>query len=211
MALQVNDVVTRARSTLLDASGVAWTDAELISYFNGGLSQIIALKPDAYPVRSSVTLVSGVAQPLPTGGILFMGANYNDTGASVTVQPFDEFIRVHPTWFTDPAGSVRYVLFDPRTPRLFYVYPKATAGDALNIIYGGSPPRVTALNDGIGLLDYWENALWAFVCALAYAKNSKRQDFAKSDEMMKLFMQTVGGVAASFAALGAKPDIRGVT
>lgn len=210
MALTAATVTDRARSTLLDQSGVSWTDSELVSYINGAMTQIVALKPDALPKRITITLVSGAPQTIPSDGVLFMGAPVNSAGGSVTMHSFEEFVRVHPTWGADTAGAPRCVLFDPRLPTGFYVYPRALAGDTLVIWYGALPDRVASTGGTIDLPDYYETALWAYVCALAYAKNSKRQDFAKSDEMMKLFMQSVAGVTPPQHALGARPDVKGV-
>lgn len=206
-----SDIITRARYTLLDSSGVAWDDAEMLSYLNGGLTQLVSLKPDAYPKIASVALAAGVWQDLPADGVLFLDAIANASGSGVTVEATHEFVRVHPEWATAVASaSVRYVLFDPRLPTKFNVYPPATAGATLVVKYGAKPDRITALGDSIEVPDWFETPLWAFVVASAYAKNSKRQDLAKFGQFMGVFTNFVVGNTPSERTTAAIVDPQGV-
>lgn len=209
MAVLASDVLTRARSTLLDAGKVAWSDAELISYLNSGMTQVVSLKPNAYPKAATLTLAAGVAQALPADGVMFLDCSRNGDGNMVTVTNVHEIARVHVNWAAEAPSSPLCVMLDPRFPRIFYVYPPSPASHGLPVVYGAIPPRVAVLSDPISLVDTYETALWAFVCSMAYAKNSKRQDFAKADEMMKLFTQTVTGNVVVERATTSKPDIKG--
>lgn len=210
MTLLASTILARVRYTLIDAAGTAWPDAELLSYLNGGMTQIIDLKPDAFPRVATVTLVGGPIQSLPSDGALFLNCIVNHVGEGVTVQPMSEFVRVQPQWTQAAAGNTRYVLIDPRLPKTFYVYPPAVNNDPLQVMYGAIPTRLTAISDSVDLADYYETSLWAFTCALAYAKNTKQQDFSKSDEMMKIFTQSVIGNTPIERATATKPDLRGV-
>lgn len=205
----VSDILARVRSTLLDAAAQGWTNTELISYLNGGMTQIVALKPDANPVSLNMALDPGVEQVLPDDGVLFLDCLRNHAGDSVTVEAAHEFVRTHTTWPTDAPGATRYVLFDPRFPRTFHVYPPADSGRRLPIFYGALAPRVDATTDEIGLPNTFETALWAFVVGSAYAKNSKRQDLTKADQFMKLFAQSVALNTPAERATAARADPKG--
>lgn len=210
MTLLASTILARVRYTLIDAAGTAWPDAELLSYLNGGITQIVDLKPDAFPKVGTITLVAGPTQSLPADGVLFLNCIVNHIGEGVTIPPMSEFVRSQPQWTQATAGYTRYVLVDPRLPKTFFVYPPAVVNDQLQVMYGAIPTRITALSDNIGLADYYETSLWAFVCASAYAKNTKQQDFTKTDEMMKIFTQSVVGNTPIERATATKPDIRGV-
>lgn len=211
MALLASDIIARVRHTLLDASGVAWADAELLSYLNGGLTQLVSLKPDAYPKVASVSLVAGVWQDLPADGVLFLDAIANTSGSGVTVEAAHEFVRVHPDWAAATASAnIRYVLFDPRLPTKFNVYPPAATGAALVVKYGAKPDRLTATSDSIAVPDWFETPLWAFAVASAYAKNSKRQDLAKFGQFMGIFTNFVVGNTPSERTTAAIIDPQGV-
>lgn len=205
-----SDILAPARHTLLDASGVAWADAELLSYLNSGLTELVSRKPDVYPKVGAITLVAGVWQDLPADAVLFLDAITNAAGAGVTVEAPHEFVRVHPTWASDTASAnVRYVLFDPRLPTKINVYPPATAGATLTVKYGAVPVRLTATSDAVTVPAWYETALWAFVVAMAYAKNSKRQDMAKFTQFMALFSASVLGNTPAERATAAVIDRAG--
>lgn len=211
MALLGSDIIGFARGTLLDAAGVAWSDAELLQYLNAGLTSLVSMKPDAYPKVVSLALVAGVWQDLPADAVLFLDAIANTAGGSVTVEAAHEFIRVHPGWAADTASAnVQYVLFDPRLPTKFSVYPPATAGATVMVKYGAKAARLTATSDSISVPDWYETALWAFVVATALAKNSKRQDLAKTQGFMSTFTQAVIGNTATERNTAAVVDIKGV-
>jgi len=212
MTLQASAIITPVRATLLDATGVTWTDAELIGYLNAGVTQLVGLKPDANSVENDVDLVPGVAQALPANGVLFMDCIRNSTGNRVTVQPIHEFVRTHPTWARDAADiNTVYVLFDPRLPRNFWVWPPAPSDDGMHlpVMYGATPTRIAALTDEIGVPDYWEFALGAFVLARAYAKNSRRHDIVKSKEFMDRFLTLVGGTTQTERLMAGRADVEG--
>ena len=212
MSFLASAVIQRARYTLLDESAVAWSNAELYSYLNGGMTQLVSIKPDAYPRVASLTLVAGTWQSLPDDGVLFLDAVQNTAGGFVTVQAAHEFVRVHPTWAADTASAnVSYVLFDPRLPTNFNVYPPATAGATLRVKYGAmAEPVVPTTQETVDFPAWYETPLWAFVVGSAYAKNGKRQDLAKFQQFMSMFMQAVAGNTASERSTAPAADPKGV-
>lgn len=191
--LQATDILTRARYTLLDANKQGWSDDELLSYLNGGMTQVVSLKPDALPIVDLVALDPGVMQELPANGVLLLDAVMNGQGSTVTLQSLHEFSRVHPDWAKDAEGPTRYVLFDPRLPRHYHVYPQASSGRNVWLKYGIMPDRLDGPNKFIDFADWYETPLWAFVVASAYAKNAQRQNLAKSAQFMAMFTQFVAG------------------
>jgi len=211
MALTANTIVARVRQTLLDpAPGGTWIDDELIAHLNAGIAQLIALKPDALPTETDVVMVAGVAQSLGTNGVLFMDCLRNAAGNKVTVQPIHEFVRVRAGWAQDAqSANTEYVLFDPRLPRTFWVYPPAISETHLPVLQGTQPARVAALTDPIGVPDQWESALWTYVVACAYAKDGTRQDLEKTREFMKMFTDWINANTQVVRAMGAKSDIEG--
>ena len=72
------------------------------------------------------------------------------------------------------------------------------------------PTRLAATSSAIGIPDWYETALWAFVVASAYAKNSKRQDLAKTQQFMAMFSQNVLGNTAAERTTAPAADPKGV-
>lgn len=189
-----SDIIAPARYTLLDVSGVAWPDAEMLVYVNETIRESVAVKPDIYPVTGEIPLVAGVAQALPAGGVLLIDATHNvDTGRTVSVVDLPLLQEANRFW---PAATqqaeVENFAIDPRTPRLFFVSPPNNGAGRLFGTYGGTPAALTAVSDVFPLLDIYQPAITAGVISRAYAKNSKRQDLAKAATYRQQWAQTLG-------------------
>lgn len=207
--LQAHDIIDRVRYTLLDTGKDGWSDAELISYLNSALAQLIVLKPDAIPTAELVSLAPGALQDIPDDGVVFITALYNGHGESVTVQSLAEMSRTNPDWAAAEHGSPLIVMYDTRIPTSFWVSPPADSGRNLWILYGAQANTITGLNTQLGCPDKWQHALWAGVVGMAYAKNSTRQNLAKSAQFLALFEHYIVGATPALLAAGAKDDIRG--
>lgn len=202
-----SDVITPARHTLLDASGVAWPDAELLGYLNEGLRDSVTAKPDIYPVEGEIPLVAGVVQTLPAGGVLLIDITHNvGTGRTVTVVDLPLLQEANRFW---PAATrqaeVENFAIDPRTPRKFLVSPPNDGEGRAYGVYGSTPAALTALTGTFPLLDAYQPALTAYVLSRAFAKNSKRQDLAKSATYRQQWAQALG--AKSVATSAAVPHV----
>lgn len=128
---RVTDILDKARRVLGDKSKTRWTDADLLSLFNEGLSHFVlnakTLKRRSYmliennigiydvsPYSSSIQRVQYLSQVLE--------------GKLSSVMD-----KVDPTW-EDTIGSVpQAVIFDVYGSNVFRLYPKVSAGSA-NII-----------------------------------------------------------------------------
>ena len=74
MALTPNNIFTRVADTLQDVGNVRWTSAELLRYLNDGRRELAINKPDIYSEHSSVALVAGTKQSIPSDGNRFIDA-----------------------------------------------------------------------------------------------------------------------------------------
>lgn len=202
-----SDLLTPARHTLLDASGVAWTDAELLVYLNEAIRESVAVKPDIYPVNGEIPLVAGIVQSLPTGGVLLIDITHN-TGTGRTVSVVDLALLQEANRFWPAAtqqAEVENFAVDPRTPRKFLVSPPNNGLGKVFGTYGGTPEALTAVGDTFPLLDVYQPAMTAYVIGRAYAKNSKRQDLAKAATYRQQWAQLLG--AKSVAAAATVPHV----
>lgn len=203
-------VITRARSTLLDPSpGVYWTDAELISYLNGGTSYIVGLKPDAYVITGAVPLVAGINQALPAGGVQFMDALMNTTSkVAIIKRDLAKLSQANPGWSSQTATvDAAIALPDARDPTRFRVSPPNTGAGNILATYGAVPPALAATTDTILLSDIYETALWAFVVGSAYAKNSAKGDIVKSQGFFAMVPGFVTGRTQMQLGEAPKTDI----
>jgi hypothetical protein len=212
MPIVASDVIDMCRSTLLDAAGTAYTDNELLGWLNATMEMISSMKPDFIPKNTNLTLVAGVKQNLPDDGLVLLNAFRSDgAGGYISIVPISEFVRVHPFWVSDPQGPVNLVLYDPKVPTVFYVYPPAVNNTTITVYYGAEPVKVSATSDSLtGIPNRFLAALYEGVLGFAYTKSSLKQDFSKADFHMKRCWQLVLGDKTGITAVSAMPDITGV-
>lgn len=208
MAITAGTIIARASTTLLDPQRVAWTTAELLDYLNAAQRAVCLIRPDAYVKIQTAALVPGVVQSLPADGQAVLRVLYNANGASVAQAGIDAMLRVQNWAMQTPSVTVREWASDSRMPKTFFVSPPAAAGASVVMMYAAIPPAITGEASLISLSDAYETPLWAYVCGLAYAKNSRRQDVAKSQSMMQMFTALLTGGALTQQAIA--PDLKKV-
>lgn len=196
MALLASVIINRVRTTLVDPNGVGWTDAELYDYLSAAESAVCNAKPDAYTKMEALPMVAGPVQALPEDGISLLALYYNIGDGSIVTQVGLELQnQANRTWpATAQQANVEEVMTDVRMPRRFLVYPPNDGTGSVMGLYGAEPPALVdgAPSQTININDTYQNALWAYTCAMAYAKNTKRQDVVKSNNMMQMFGQYLG-------------------
>lgn len=209
MAVLVTTIIERVAKTLIDDAMVGWTEAELYDYYNAGQSAISNAKPDAYTVQQLVSLTAGVVQETPSDCVSLLAIYYNASGLTINQVGLDLLNQANRLWpARTPDSEVEEFVVDQRNPRRFLVNPPNDGTGSVMMLYGADPPAaaVGSPSTVMALPDIYQNALWAFTLALAYAKNTKRQDLVKSNSYLALFNQFVGIRAASQIAQAPKLD-----
>jgi hypothetical protein len=210
MALLSSVLIDRVRKTLVDPNGTGWSDDELYDYLSAAESAVCNVKPDAYTRQEAVTLIPGPVQVTPDDCISLLAIYYNAVSGEIINQVgLDLQNQANRSWpATTPAGEVQEYMTDVRNPRRYLVYPPNDGTGSVMMLYGAEPPALVAgaPSQTINVPDIFQNALWAYVCALAYAKNTKRQDVAKSNTMLGMFAQFMGLRSAGQVAVAPKLD-----
>lgn len=184
------DIINQARRITNDAGTSAaiyrQDDAELVSYVNEALKEAVVLRPDLFSTVGDMTCMEGQCEQsitfLDALGLLDVLCIHD--GRALT--PFDRVSmdQFRPGWRNDPAGMAQNWAPLQGDPLQFFIYPKAPAGQVLDIRYVRNP-GVYALNDTIGdLPSTYAPALAWGVVAWAESKddehvNSQRATFAR--------------------------------
>lgn len=194
MSVTAREVLNQARIILLDEASERWPLAELLRWVNAGLREIATLKPSAYSVTVPLQLVAGTYQTIPAQYLAFLDAKRNLQsanatprigGPAITMTDRDSLDAVNPNWH-DPAFKpytklVRHGIFDPETPREFYVYPGNDGTGVIEVAVARMPVEavrptpdneISSYSFTLDLPDIYENALVDFVLSRAYAKDA---------------------------------------
>jgi hypothetical protein len=195
-------IVNACRVTLIDVAAVTWSDAELLGYVNKARRTTALLKPDSFTVNGFVPMVAGTRQQLPAGGIAILDCGENQvSGRVATLVDRDLLNHVNRFWpTTTPEVDVKHWCADPRDPTRFDVAPPNDGTGSLEVLYATTPQDVE-LDQDIGFSGAYQHAFECFVLSCAYAKNTKRQDLAKSSAYMQEYRALLGVKNAAQAAM----------
>ena len=208
MAVTVQSVIDRAQTVLQDTTGVRWpVVSELVLWINDAQREIALLKPDASATNTTITLVTGTKQDIPSGGnrllkaVRNMSAASNGTGKrSVRLVDREVLDGQTPDWH-DPTVSgdaahtniVKHYIYDEANPRNFYVYPGVSGNAYLEIIYSSNPAAVTQ-SGSLSIPDIYANAIMNYVLYMAYMKDAEYAGNAqRASSHFQLFTTSVTG------------------
>lgn len=187
MTIQAQSIIRRAVETLQDTTSVRWPVNELVRYLNDAQREVVLYRPDSMVTNATVTCSAGSRQKLPDNGSklieVIRNAASGSTKKSVRMINREILDAQTPGWH-NIVGTVDilHFMYDPRDPRVFYVYPPATASAQLDIVYAAYPTDITEPSDGalytavsgnISLPDIYGNAVLDYILYRAYTKDSE--------------------------------------
>ena len=199
-------IVNACRVTLIDAAAATWSDAELLGYLNEAERAVVFLKPDAYTVRDYIPMVAGTNQAIPTGGVAVLDLSQNEVSKRrVTLVDKELLDEANRFWqAATEETDVQHWCADPRDPTRFDITPPNDGTGSVLCLYGAVPTAIAATSNAINLNDSYQYALECFTLSRAYAKNSRKQDLAKSAAYMNEFRQSLGIKATAQIAVAPK-------
>jgi hypothetical protein len=185
MPIAAQSVIRRCVETLQDNTSIRWPVNELVRYLNDGQREVVLYRPDAMVTNATITCVSGSKQSLPANGAKLIEVVRNAAGTRRAVRMVNREIldAQTPNWHNlAGAAEVLHFMYDPRDPRVFYVYPPATTSAQLDIVYAAYPADIaepadgalyTAVTGNISLPDIYGNVLQDYILYRAYMKDSE--------------------------------------
>jgi hypothetical protein len=175
--ITAQSIIDKAETLLLDSTNTRWPVSELLGWLNDGQRHIVSVRPDANPVFANVTLVAGTKQSIPADGyqlldvIRNMGTNGSTPGRAIRRTTLKVLNTQSPDWHAETASTtVEHYMADPRWPKVFFVYPPATASRQVEVVYSRVPADVAAVNV-ISLDDVYATSLLDYVLYRAYSKD----------------------------------------
>lgn len=184
MAISAQSIIRRVVDTLQDPTSIRWPVDEVIRYLNDGQREIILYRPDALVRNQTITCTPGTRQSLPADGAKLIEVIRNsNSGAAVRLTNREILDAQVPGWhaLTGKADAVHF-MYDPRDPRIFYVYPPVTGTAMLDIVYSALPVDVASVGAGgtlanvsgnISVRDIDANALQDYILYRCFMKDSE--------------------------------------
>jgi hypothetical protein len=186
MAITAQSIIRRVVETLQDVNSVRWPVAELVRYLNDGQREVVLYRPDAMVTNTSLTLAAGSRQALPSNGSKLIEVIRNTGGNKRVIRMTSRHIldAQSPEWhsLTGVTEILNYT-YDPRDPRVFYVYPPAaSSGASVEMVYSAYPTDLTepaagqtysAVTGNLSVPDIYANALTNYVLYRSYTKDAE--------------------------------------
>jgi len=187
-------IINKAAIQLTDIANVRWTRAELLSWLNDGMRQIVTMQPSASSTTVSKLLTAGTRQTLPSDGWLLLQIyrNMGTTGSApgrairiVSREVLDGFI---PNWHSEiPKAEVKNYIYDTQDQLAFYVYPPNTGTQYIEVNYSAQPVNLTTESQVIPLFDVFQSALVDYIL---YRACSKDAEYAPGLQLAQGYMST---------------------
>jgi hypothetical protein len=191
----VQNLIDQVRTVLQDQDVTRWTDAEFLAWLQTAYAEIVEKKPQANSTRIVFACQQGTQQNLPTDGALLISVVRNESATAKAIRPIERAVMdsQNPDWHSvTNTGDVVHYVYEAQSPKVFYVYPQATAGQQISIQYAKIPPAHTATSETIRLDDTYAGLLVDYLLYRAYAKDASVGDANLSNTYRDLFYTNLG-------------------
>ena len=219
MPIPAQSIIRRVVETLQDNTSIRWPVSELVRYLNDAQREVILYRPDAAVTNASVPLATGSRQNLPVGGTKLVEVVRNSAGTKRAVRMVNREIldAQLPGWHAQAGVTeILHYMYDPREPRVFYVYPPAAAtGAAVDLSYASMPADIaepsegalyTSVTGNLGVPDIYGNAVQDYVLYRAYTKDSEYAgNAARAQAHYGAFANALGVEIKATVAVGPNP------
>lgn len=173
-------IIDKATIQLIDLANIRWTRAELLSWLNDGMRQIVLIQPSASSTTSVIKLDAGTRQYIPDDGWLLlaiyrnMGTTGTTPGRAIRIISREILDGFNPDWNTDTAkAEVRNYIYTNQDQLAFYVYPPNTGTQYIEINYSAQPTDLTSESQVIPIFDVFQSALVDYILYRACSKDAE--------------------------------------
>jgi hypothetical protein len=185
-------IIDKATIQLIDLANIRWTRAELLSWLNDGMRQIVLIQPSASSTTSVIQLQTGTRQYIPDDGWLLlaiyrnMGTNGTTPGRAIRIISREILDSFNPDWNSDTAkAEVRNYIYTNQDQLAFYVYPPNTGTQKIEINYSAQPADLTAESQVIPIFDVFQSSLVDYILYRACTKDA---EYAPGVELGKTYL-----------------------
>lgn len=186
MTITAQSIIKAAQVALSDTAGDRFPASDLVQYLNMGQRDIRSARPDVTATTQAFALVAGHKQSIPDGAasLIDITANAGTSKERITSVSMGLMDAQVPNWRSESQSTkIQHFMHDARLPRVFFVYPPATAGVLVDLEASMMPEDVpppastgkpfSTVSGDIALPDFCESALLSMVLHYAYLKEGE--------------------------------------
>lgn len=176
-------IISRASTILQDSGAVRYPSSQLLDWLNEGQRFIYKVRKDSSAKITTMPLGIGTRQTLPTEADLLLDITRNVTlvpeeGDLFSIAPGRALRKTSqplldaqaPDWHTHRQKTVvTEYMYDPRVPKVFFVYPPADGLGVVELKYSVAPADLTATSQPINVDDVYASVLLDWILMRAYA------------------------------------------
>lgn len=195
MSVKLEQPMATARVILQDTDSTAYryATADLLSYANDALDQMVTLVPSLFYSEGEITCVAG---PLQSIGYqearALVKVRRIKNGTAVLPCSADTMNLFSPDWPTHTAGAAKNWMAVDNDPVRFYVYPPAVAGQILEVIYIETPDEYVATAD-TGVPDIYSDAIADYIVYRAESRDDEHVVSQRAQSFYQSFVNKCSG------------------
>lgn len=180
MSFTVGDVAIDVREMVQDTSApYRYDDAFVARKVTQVVRRAAIMRPDLFTQITTISCIVGSMQTCPADSIRIMDVVGNSAGEAVKEVNQEVLDLTLAGWELLPAGPATNWMRYPRDPNRFYVYPQATAGAALQLMYAKSPSAL-AMTDVVPIQDAYMPAIIDGTCWLLEAIDAEHVESGRA-------------------------------
>lgn len=198
--ITAGNLIDKVAVALFDVTNVEWSRTEMLAHLNQAQRLIATLQPSAMATTANILTAIGSKQSVPSVGWMLldvvrnMGISGSAPGYAITTASRKLLDAYVPNWNAAGSSAVtRNYIYDPQSPRQFYIYPPSLGTHYIEITYAAVPADIASEATVITLSDAYEDALVNFMLFKAYAKNAPYVPATKAPEHLALFNLAING------------------
>lgn len=200
----LESIFNRVKTTLQETTraGTRWTNSELLEWLNESYQAIIQIKPDASAINQEILLAAGSKQSIPDNGLRLIDVIRNTSlasrGEGILICSRKQLDATRRDWHREQQSEdIEHYIFDDLDPKTFYVYPPASSGAKIEIVFSSvpAPHQVsdTIPDDVIKLDDSYAPAVVDYMLHRAYSKDADHSvNIQRAQMHYQAFMTSLG-------------------
>lgn len=198
--MKAQEILDEVARQLNDVGGVTWTQVSLFDYINSAQEVIASFRPDASSSITTMQMVAGTKQTLPTTALRLlevirnMGSAGTVPGRVIRAADHESISLFNSAWHSQgQVVEVKNFSYSEKNPDTFYVDPPSDGTEFIEISVSVAPTEVNDGLDDLTLKDIYKPHVIQWCMFRAYSievDSASSQNRAAAHE--KSFYQLMG-------------------